>query len=50
MSETLTDTTKHDLGAARAEEAADGGAHGRHRGTTAPDDSPESNPHGRHRR
>ncbi|MER8182748.1 hypothetical protein [Kitasatospora sp. NPDC094015] len=50
MSDTLNDTTEHDRGAHGAEQAAEGSAHGRHRGTTAPDDSPEVDPHGRHRR
>ncbi|MEV4614337.1 hypothetical protein AB0K43_17320 [Kitasatospora sp. NPDC049258] len=53
MSDTLNDITEHDRGAIGtigAEEAAEGSAHGRHRGSTAPDDSPGSDPHGRHRR
>lgn len=51
MSETLTDTTEHDLGAPGADEAAaQRTVHGRHRGTTAPDDRPDADPHGRHRR
>ncbi|WP_405013524.1 hypothetical protein [Kitasatospora sp. NBC_01539] len=51
MSETLTDTTEHDRTAHGADEAAAADAvHGRHRGSTAPDDRPDADPHGRHRR
>ncbi|GGQ50833.1 hypothetical protein GCM10010195_02310 [Kitasatospora griseola] len=49
MSESIDDTT-HDHRAPGADEAADGLAHGRHRGTTASDDSADADPHGRHRR
>ncbi|WP_198045701.1 hypothetical protein [Kitasatospora mediocidica] len=45
MSETLTDTTEHGADEATAEDQL----HGRHRGVTAPDDTPEADPHGRHR-
>ncbi len=45
MSETLTDTTKHGADEATSEDAI----HGRHRGVTAADDTPEADPHGRHR-
>ncbi|WP_157537984.1 hypothetical protein [Kitasatospora azatica] len=44
MSENLTDTSDHG-----ADEATPEDTHGRHRGLTAPDDSPEADPHGRHR-
>ncbi len=52
MSETLTDSTEHDSTTPGADEAtaADATMHGRHRGVTAPDDTPEADPHGRHRR
>ncbi|GAA4997084.1 hypothetical protein [Kitasatospora paranensis] len=51
MSETLTDTTEHDRTAPGADEAtAEHDVHGRHRGSTAPDDLPDADPHGRHRR
>jgi len=51
MSETLTDTTEHDRTAPGADEAmAADTAHGRHRGVTAPDDTADADPHGRHRR
>ncbi|WP_371481892.1 hypothetical protein [Kitasatospora sp. NBC_00315] len=33
----------------RAEHHRADDTHGRHRGLTAPDDTPEANPHGRHR-
>ncbi|MFC8449388.1 hypothetical protein [Kitasatospora sp. NPDC057223] len=50
MSDTLTDTTGPDTTGRGADEgAAAGGAHGRHRGLTAPDDTPAADPHGRHR-
>jgi len=49
MSDTLNDTTEHEHAAPGADEA-DGNAHGRHRGLTAPDDNTENDPHGRHRR
>ncbi|MFF1872484.1 hypothetical protein [Kitasatospora herbaricolor] len=55
MSDTLSDTTGpdstghssigHGTGASSTEDAA----HGRHRGLTAPDDSPQADAHGRHR-
>ncbi|WP_181442422.1 hypothetical protein [Streptomyces tateyamensis] len=45
MSETLTDTSEHGADEATAEDSA----HGRHRGVVAADDSPEADPHGRHR-
>ncbi|MET9617328.1 hypothetical protein [Kitasatospora indigofera] len=50
MSDTLSDTTSPDstasgTGASSTEDAA----HGRHRGLTAPDDSPRADAHGRHR-
>lgn len=45
MSETLTDTTEHGADEATSEDQL----HGRHRGTTAADDTPEADPHGRHR-
>ncbi|GGV05032.1 hypothetical protein GCM10010495_15740 [Kitasatospora herbaricolor] len=55
MSDTLSDTTspdstghggaRHDTGASTAADSA----HGRHRGTTAPDDNPQADAHGRHR-
>ncbi|WP_354640025.1 hypothetical protein [Kitasatospora camelliae] len=51
MSETLHDTTEHDHAAHGADEAAaEGAAHGRHRGLTAADDRADADPHGRHRR
>ncbi|GHH73936.1 hypothetical protein GCM10018781_39610 [Kitasatospora indigofera] len=45
MSDTLSDTTSPGTGASSTEDAA----HGRHRGLTAPDDSPRADAHGRHR-
>lgn len=50
MSESIDDSTEHGHRAPGGDETADGGAHGRHRGTTANDDAPEADPHGRHRR
>ncbi|WP_280714625.1 hypothetical protein [Kitasatospora sp. MAP5-34] len=51
MSETLTDSTEHDSTTPGADEAtATDAVHGRHRGVTAPDDTSEADPHGRHRR
>ncbi|MFJ4678498.1 MULTISPECIES: hypothetical protein [unclassified Kitasatospora] len=50
MSESFDDSTEHDHRAPGADQTADGGAHGRHRGGTASDDAPEAAPHGRHRR
>lgn len=50
MSESIDDTTEHDHRAPGADETANGGTHGRHRGGTANDDAPEADPHGRHRR
>ncbi|WP_157845494.1 hypothetical protein [Kitasatospora phosalacinea] len=50
MSETIDGTTEHGHRAPGTDETPDGGAHGRHRGTTAGDDAPEADPHGRHRR
>ncbi|MCX4749413.1 hypothetical protein OG455_28545 [Kitasatospora sp. NBC_01287] len=45
MSENLTDTTEHGADEAGAEDSI----HGRHRGGSAPDDTTEPDPHGRHR-
>ncbi|MER5637152.1 hypothetical protein ABT095_09355 [Kitasatospora sp. NPDC002227] len=51
MSETLTDTPEHETTAPGTDEASTPDApHGRHRGSTAPDDTAEADPHGRHRR
>ncbi|MBP0451844.1 hypothetical protein J5Y04_20180 [Kitasatospora sp. RG8] len=51
MSDTLTDTTGPAANGTDADEttAEDTASHGRHRGRTAADDSPEADPHGRHR-
>ncbi|MER7769684.1 hypothetical protein [Kitasatospora sp. NPDC096140] len=51
MSDTLTDTTGPAANGTDADEktAEDTAAHGRHRGRSAADDTPESDPHGRHR-
>ncbi|MFJ6616292.1 hypothetical protein ACIQOW_01760 [Kitasatospora sp. NPDC091335] len=51
MSDTLTDTTGPAVAGTDADEktAADFASHGRHRGRSAAEDSPETDPHGRHR-
>ncbi|MFE2728140.1 hypothetical protein [Kitasatospora sp. NPDC059327] len=51
MSDTLTDTTGPAITGAAADgtTAEDSASHGRHRGSSAPDDRPEADPHGRHR-
>ncbi|MER5350547.1 hypothetical protein ABT093_09470 [Kitasatospora sp. NPDC002551] len=50
MSDTLTDTTGPVHGTdADGTTAEDTASHGRHRGRSAADDSPEVDPHGRHR-
>ncbi|MGA5816311.1 hypothetical protein ACPC54_00395 [Kitasatospora sp. NPDC094028] len=51
MSDTLTDTTGPATTGTDADEktAADTASHGRHRGRSAADEAPESDPHGRHR-
>ncbi|MFG3228724.1 hypothetical protein ACGF07_28640 [Kitasatospora sp. NPDC048194] len=50
MSDTLTDTTGPASGTDADEKTAEYFAtHGRHRGASAADDAPESDPHGRHR-
>ncbi|MFE4515908.1 hypothetical protein ACFRMQ_17155 [Kitasatospora sp. NPDC056783] len=51
MSDTLTDTTGPAVTGTDADEktAKDAAAYGRHRGGSAADDSPETDPHGRHR-
>ncbi|GAA1398002.1 hypothetical protein GCM10009639_36020 [Kitasatospora putterlickiae] len=50
MSDTLTDTTGPVNGTDADETTAeDTASHGRHRGRSAADDSPEADPHGRHR-
>ncbi|MFE6870249.1 hypothetical protein ACFVFS_27305 [Kitasatospora sp. NPDC057692] len=50
MSDTLTDTTGPVHGTDADETTAEDTAlHGRHRGRSAADDSPEADPHGRHR-
>lgn len=50
MPDILNDTTEHEHAAPGADEAAEGNAHGKHRGSNAPDDNFEADPHGRHRR
>ncbi|MGW4894516.1 hypothetical protein ACWEQL_19920 [Kitasatospora sp. NPDC004240] len=51
MSDILTDTTGPATTGTDADRtsAEDTASHGRHRGTSAADDRPEADPHGRHR-
>ncbi|MFD5463522.1 hypothetical protein ACFWIQ_11970 [Kitasatospora sp. NPDC127059] len=51
MSDTLTDITGPALNGTDADEktAGDAASHGRHRGGSAANDAPGSDPHGRHR-
>ncbi|MFD0398400.1 hypothetical protein ACFV84_02605 [Kitasatospora sp. NPDC059811] len=51
MSDTLTDTTGPTANGTDADESTawDASSHGRHRGRSAADDTPEADPHGRHR-
>ncbi|MGW2249931.1 hypothetical protein ACWCXH_06990 [Kitasatospora sp. NPDC001660] len=51
MSDTLTDTTGPASNGTDADEttAEDTASHGRHRGLSSTDDSPEAGAHGRHR-